>query len=387
MRGQEYLPVPHYKNNMIMVQNSNVAPFKMCFLGSLVGAWAQLANETVADTDPFRNGAQIAYNQLNSSLSARRQWKYYQKQAELDHQYNLQTMDHAAEIARDQYDYEYQMESPAARVLQLQQAGLNKALMYGSGAPAMQGSVSSGAPVSTRGNMPNFKESFNKPSAAAIGSALSALSQNKVNEASAAANRALADKYSAEASDTRVETLERRKNLIIQDLKIERYKIENAKTDDEREYLKESYNKKLKQLDLVNQQIEQETKTEEAKRRDLDASANLKDEQAKTEESRRRDLDSSANLKDEQAKTQTQIRSELISRAKLNESQSRQLDELARKYEIDNEYREEVNRLFEKYGVRVDATGPAGLLERVSLLGARSIMAFLKELGIVKGKI
>lgn len=98
-------------------------------------------------------------NALFGGVSAKRNWKYYKKQANLDHQYNLQTMDHAAQIAKDQYAFEYEMESPEARVKQLRDAGLNKGLMYSGGATGMQGSVSSPAPATARGSMPNTADS------------------------------------------------------------------------------------------------------------------------------------------------------------------------------------------------------------------------------------
>lgn len=75
-------------------------------------------------------------------------------------QYNLQSslMTQQAGLNREQYDYEYQKESPAQRMQQYMEAGLNPALMYSNGVAGMQGSVSgvSGSSV----GIPNLSNLF-----------------------------------------------------------------------------------------------------------------------------------------------------------------------------------------------------------------------------------
>ena len=135
-------------------------------------------------------------NALFGGISAKRNWKYYKKQANLDHQYNIQTMDHAAQIAKDQYAYEYEMESPEARVKQLRDAGLNKGLAYSGGATGMQGSVSSPAPATSRGSMPNMSDS-SLAHLATIGSTLD------VNKSVSRRNDSEAEYFEAKADEVR----------------------------------------------------------------------------------------------------------------------------------------------------------------------------------------
>lgn len=159
-------------------------------------------------------------NVLFGGISAKRNWKYYKKQANLDHQYNLQTMDHAAQIAKDQYAYEYEMESPEARVKQLHDAGLNKGLAYSGGATGMQGSVSSPAPATSRGSMANMTDSslaqlasvgssvrrndaeanyFNAKAKEALGETPNAVSRKAADDAIASWHNALAGKEKIQA--------------------------------------------------------------------------------------------------------------------------------------------------------------------------------------------
>ena len=71
---------------------------------------------------------------------------------------NSRLMDQQAGLNRAQYDYEYEKESPARRMQQYMEAGLNPALMYSNGVAGMQGSVSgvSGSSV----GIPNLSNLF-----------------------------------------------------------------------------------------------------------------------------------------------------------------------------------------------------------------------------------
>lgn len=63
------------------------------------------------------------------------------KQQESQFELNSSLMDKQAGLNRDQYDYEFSHESPAARVAQYHAANLNPGLMYSNGVAGMQGSV------------------------------------------------------------------------------------------------------------------------------------------------------------------------------------------------------------------------------------------------------
>lgn len=72
---------------------------------------------------------------LNSGLNMLQQGNQYRLQSRL--------MEKQYQLNKELYDYEYQKESPAARVQQLHDAGLNTGLMYSNGVAGMQGSVGS----------------------------------------------------------------------------------------------------------------------------------------------------------------------------------------------------------------------------------------------------
>lgn len=66
-------------------------------------------------------------------------------------------MNHQADLNRQQYDYEMQQESPAMQRSRLESAGLNPALMYGSGAGGSGMSASVGSVSGGSAGMPNPK--------------------------------------------------------------------------------------------------------------------------------------------------------------------------------------------------------------------------------------
>lgn len=98
--------------------------------------------------------AALAVTIIGGVISAIAASGQQEQQADL----NSQLMEKQAGLNRDQYDYEYSKESPAARVRQYQEAGLNPALMYSNGVAGMQGSVSgvSGSSV----GIPNLSNLF-----------------------------------------------------------------------------------------------------------------------------------------------------------------------------------------------------------------------------------
>lgn len=329
----------------------------------------------------IRLGTKLVGNLLDSSSShrtysknAKTDWAYTQLEAEMNHQYAMEEMEHQIELTsqanREQYDYEYQMESPAARVAQYQQAGLNKGLMYSSSATGMQGSVGS-----VQSSVPSSRASRkNAPAAPSFGSLASYM--NTAIEAEKAdslvnLNDALRDKAIAEAKNTEVNTLYQQKATILKELEIVGKQLENETDADRKVFLKESYDKQLRQLDLVNSKIEQEVKESEQRVKESEQDTATKkalqgkyEEEAKTEGVKRENLAEDTKLKGEMSKTEQEKRNELISRAKLNESQSTQLDAVARKYNADAEYREYANQILKRYGIDVTGSGMYSTLER-----------------------
>ena len=145
------------------------------------------------------------FGQITGSLNDRRAWKMYQKQMELNHKYFMKQADYSADIAREQYDYEYSKESPTARRSQLESAGLNAGLMYSNGTQGMQGSVNTSIPSAPSAHM-----------SAQPSSALRTLQlgQSAVLASQVEANQAQANKLNAEADDIRGNTPEARQRII-----------------------------------------------------------------------------------------------------------------------------------------------------------------------------
>lgn len=166
-------------------------------LGSLFGKGFDFFNER----DYVKTAMDSAVDHINKNIDARRGWKYYKMQSKLDYEYAQQMADYNANIAREQYDYEYDKESPAARREQLQAAGLNPALMYSSGAQGMQGSVGTTSGHMSRGSMPSTPSSL---------PGLAAMQMASITSRTAGANidkmNAEAEKARAEASALRGET-------------------------------------------------------------------------------------------------------------------------------------------------------------------------------------
>lgn len=225
---------------------------------------------------------QLPIDMLAGGINARRNWKYYQKQAALDHRYNLQTMQESAQIARAQYDYEYEKESPAARVQQLQNAGLNKGLMYSSGATGMQGSVSSPAPSTSRGSMPNMQNS----TLASLVSAGSA----------AVMNQATTKRTLQETENLETEQQFMKLRMLTEQLEQTRKRIENEKDSTQLRILKAQEKDLIDRVRIENERLSQDTKTSKAQEGKAIAETDLATARVDVEKARKENLDALTNL-------------------------------------------------------------------------------------------
>lgn len=233
--------------------------------------------------------------QINSAMDAKRDWKYYKKQSALDYEYATKMADYNAQIARDQYDYEYEKESPAARRQQFEDAGLNSALMYGAGGQGMQGAVSSPQGSIPHGSMPHRKSSMEGLVAAA--QMRQANTQQSIGESTADRNEA-----AAELDRERANTEKR--DQLLKDLEAISKQIENERDSEMLEILKE-------QKEEIIRSIGVENKRKEAEARSLDAATQWTIERAIHEVEKRK-------LTEKQIETEGARAKELLSRTFAN---------------------------------------------------------------------
>lgn len=121
----------------------NAPSFGQSFLRGLGGGLASQALGLVFGT---------AQSGLNTLING--SWRTHAR-FQRDMQKDL--MNHQAELNRRQYDYEMQQESPVMQRARLESAGLNPALMYGSGAGGTGISASVGSVSGGSAGMPNPK--------------------------------------------------------------------------------------------------------------------------------------------------------------------------------------------------------------------------------------
>lgn len=125
------------------------------------------------------------------------------EQMEVQHGYNLAYMAEQQRINKEQYDYEYRMESPQARVQQLKKAGLNEGLMYGAGGSGMQGSVGTvSAPSSSTPGASNGSAGSHAGASYDFGSALALASDIERKQSESDYFDALANKVRSETPDS-----------------------------------------------------------------------------------------------------------------------------------------------------------------------------------------
>lgn len=298
-----------------------------------------------------------------SSVAATQQQK---QQAEL----NSRLMKEQAGLNRDQYDYEFAKESPAARVRQYQEAGLNPALMYSNGVAGMQGSVSgvSGSSVGIPNlsnlfdlseNMLNFssareKEGETAPSKVEMDKLKSIIDLNKANQSVA---ESMPDKIKAETDATRFDT-HLKKSL-------ESTTIDTAKKN--LDIATESYKslqEQVKQLKEQNKVLPDKLQNDLKAQNTALALADW-------------DLYYKQTYGDAEAKKRlTQLDAlaqELFSRVDVNKNMSTQLQELANKYNTDTEYQSYVNDILKNRGFDVSNGSVFGLIERAAIFFGRLV--------------
>lgn len=120
-------------------------------------------------------------------------------------------MSHQAELNKQQYDYEMQQESPAMQRARLDAAGLNPALMYGSGAGGSGMSASVGSVSGGQAGMPNPKAIQSTPvDLTQMAQTELAVSQARKNNAEA---EQIENENEAGASEARVNLIKAQEQL------------------------------------------------------------------------------------------------------------------------------------------------------------------------------
>lgn len=193
--------------------------------------------------------------QINSAMDAKRDWKYYKKQSALDYEYATKMADYNAQIARDQYDYEYEKESPAARRAQYEAAGLNSALMYGAGGQGMQGSVSSPQGSVAHGSMPHRKSSMD---------GLVAAAQMRQANTQQAIGDSTADRNAAAAELDRERAKTEKRDQLLKDLDVINKQIANERDSEMLDILKQQKAEIIRSIGVENKRKEAETGSFEA---------------------------------------------------------------------------------------------------------------------------
>ncbi len=115
-------------------------------------------------------GMNIGSSVVGSALNGLMNMGFQEFAANRQHERDLESMDHQADLNRAQYDYERMMESPTRIAQQYEQAGLNPALAMSSGAtsPGMTASVSPSSAVSNPASSPFKGSSISLPSIAEL---------------------------------------------------------------------------------------------------------------------------------------------------------------------------------------------------------------------------
>lgn len=284
------------------------------------------------------------------------------KQQKEQYELNSQLMDKQAGLNREQYDYEYAKESPAARVRQYMEAGLNPALMYSNGVAGMQGSVS-GVGGSSVGipylsdlfdlseNMMNLsssreKEGKTEPSKVKMDELKSVIALNDANKTIA---EAMPDRIKAETDATRFDTHLKKA--------LESTTIDTAKIN--LDIASESYRalqEQVKQLKEQNKVLPDRLKNDLAVQEQALALGKI-------------DLYLKQTYGEKEAQSRIRVADAMIehfySEIDVNKERAPQLKELARKYAEDADYRATVNAKLKQYGLDVSSGGLAGMTERI----------------------
>lgn len=279
---------------------------------------------------------------------------------------NSQLMVQQAGLNRDQYDYEYAMESPAARVKQYMEAGLNPALMYSNGVAGMQGSVSgvSGSSV----GIPNFSNLFDLEESVNALEKLGQTEPSKVkmeelksitdlNNANKAIAEAMPDKIKAETDATRFDTHIKK---ALESTTIDTAKMNLDIATESYKSLQEQVKQLKEQNKVLPDKLQNDLKAQNTALALADWDLYYKQTYGDAEAKKRlSQLDALAQ--------------ELFSRVDVNKNMATQLNELANKYKTDTEYQSYVNDVLKKRGFDVSNGGVYGLIERAATFFGRLI--------------
>lgn len=145
-------------------------------------------------------------NAIFGGISARRQWKYAQKQMKLQQRYALEQMQKQSELSyanwQKQFDYENEYNDPSKVFQRYLAAGVTPAAVLGSSGvgvnATMPGGSSSGSPVA-----PPSGGSGAIGAGASFSGDPNAIAQQEIARSTAERNRAAADRDQAEAEDIR----------------------------------------------------------------------------------------------------------------------------------------------------------------------------------------
>lgn len=145
-------------------------------------------------------------NALFGGISARRQWKYVQKQMKLQQQYALEQMQKQSELSyanwQKQFDYENAYNDPSKVFKRYLDAGVTPAAVLGSSGVGVNATMSGGSAP-----MPGASGPSGGSGAIGAGPSFSgdpmAIAQQEVARSTADRNRAAADRDQAEAEDIR----------------------------------------------------------------------------------------------------------------------------------------------------------------------------------------
>lgn len=286
----------------------------------------------------------------NDSEMRRRDWTYYQMRGLFDLRNQKSLASYYQNLAQQQYAYEYKMESPANQVARLQNAGLSPALMYGGANAGVQASVSTPQPSLSQGNLQHSNlGALNGLSQ--IADIASASAQSQQAQSNADLNEVRADKEREETILVRLQQKEKEKDIISKDLENIAQRIKNAKDGKELQILLANEEALKKREELVNNQII--------------ALTNQANEQAETEETKRRDLVASAELKDEQKKTEKSEQARNYASARESRSNA--------------EYKDVLTELEQTYGSQIKESQLDKLEQEIATLFAEEQLSFSKE--------
>lgn len=145
-------------------------------------------------------------NALFGGISARRQWKYAQKQMKLQQQYALEQMNKQADLSyanwQKQFDYENAWNDPSKVFERYSKAGVTPAAVLGSSGVGINATMSGGSAPMPSASGPSGGSGSIGAGASFAGDP-TAIAQQEVIRTAAARNRAAADRDEAEAEDIR----------------------------------------------------------------------------------------------------------------------------------------------------------------------------------------